>query len=137
MANKYFDKLNHISRDSHVKLCPASHEDLERLIAMYKISNYSNTFTLSLRLRSCISPFEETHGVNTLEIRYLRDLRYFDIQHSPRSSLFQLCHTIPWSRKVTQTKMRDTLQNNIAWLLVKGQCKSFKMVFTSSSETVN
>lgn len=75
MANKYFDKLNRISRDLHVKLCPASHENLERLVALYKISlsNYSNTFSLLLRLRSCISPFEETYGVNTLEIGYLRD----------------------------------------------------------------
>lgn len=37
MANKYFDKMNHISRDSHVRLCPASHENPEQSIVIFKV----------------------------------------------------------------------------------------------------
>ena len=67
MANKYFDKMNHISRDSHVKLSPASHENPVHSIALFKVRTTVIPSTCLFVLWSSISPFGETHA-NALKI---------------------------------------------------------------------
>lgn len=134
MANKYFDKMNHISRDSHVKLCPASHENPEHSITLCKVRNYSNTFSLSLRLGSGIHHLEKPTLIRT-KLDNFEALWCFTSTR-PSSSLFPPCQWRSVS-VVTYRSRRRKRQINTAEIILpgywwRGGGENFSMVLASS-----
>lgn len=132
MANKYFDKIYHISRDSHVRLCPASHENPEQSIVLFKVRTTVIPSTCLFVYGLVFHQLEKPTLIRTKLDNY--------VWHplAPSSSLFPHCHArhTTVSSVVTYRSRRQKREINTAELISpgywkRGSSENFKMALAS------